>query len=265
MTSITAVIPSRGLDALLRICVEHLAAALAAAGGDGHRIVVFDNASLVPYRRDAFGLPVDLLRADTHHSYAAACNAGAARAPNDWLLFLNNDVLLQRRTLADMLATSADRRTGICGARLVFPDNSIQHCGVVFGPDQRGPYHDHRHQPSALVPRAARRLQAVTGACMLVRSECFAQLGGFDEGYPFGLEDIDMCLRARQAGWQVLCDQGSDSLHFESMTEGRVDLDVPSRRHFMAKWRGRYGIDGVPEPASGRQSEPEPSHDEDAL
>lgn len=247
MSGITTVIPSRGLEALLSVCLERLAAALDTVGGAGHRVVVFDNASPVPYREVDFSVPVELVRADTHHSYAAACNAGAAHAPNDRLLFLNNDVLLQRQTLARMLSTSGDERGGICGTRLVFPDGGIQHCGVVFGPGQRGPYHDHRGQPSGLVPRATRHLQAVTGACMLVRRECFEQLGGFDEGYPFGLEDIDLCLRARQAGWKVICDQSTDSLHFESMTDGRVELDVPSRRRFMERWQGRYGIDGEPE------------------
>lgn len=244
--SITVVIPSRGLDALLRFCLEHLATALAEVTGGEHRIVVFDNASPIPYRARDLTVPVELIRTDSHHSFAAACNAGAAHAPNDWLLFLNNDVLLGRGALAGMLATSADDRTGICGARLVFPDGTIQHCGVVFGAGARGPYHDHRRRPSSLVPRTTRRLQAVTGACMLVRRDCFEQLGGFDEGYPFGLEDVDLCLRARQSGWQVLCDQRTDSLHFESMTKGRAELDIPSRHRFMERWQGRYGIDGEP-------------------
>lgn len=242
--SITTVIPSCGLTALLRLCVERLAAALAAVEGD-HHIVVIDNASPIPYRPEDFaGLPVELLRCDRHHSYAAACNLGAAHAPNDWLLLLNNDVLLHPDALIGLLSAAVAPTVGVCGARLVFPDDSIQHCGVLFGPGECGPYHDRRRIPTGLVPRRPRSLQAVTGACLMLRRLCFDQLGGFDESYPFGLEDIDLCLRARQAGWKVRCDQSCDSLHFESMTEGRVALDVPSRQHFMAQWRGRYSIDG---------------------
>jgi GT2 family glycosyltransferase len=252
---ISVIIPSRGLDALLAVCVAHLQAALAGVGGAGaagHRIVVFDNASPVPYQAAALqapaaGVEVELLRADQHHCYAAACNLGAAQAPNDWLLMLNNDVLLHPLALRDMLAAAQPSRVGICGTRMVFPDGSIQHCGVVFGDGDRGPFHDERGRPSTLVPRSLRHLQAVTGACMLLRQCCFDALGGFDQGYPFGLEDIDLCLRARRLGWQVVCEQGGDSLHFESMTDGRVAMDVPSRRHFMQQWQGRYSIDAPPD------------------
>ena len=79
---------------------------------------------------------------------------------------------------------------------------------------------------------------------MLVKREVWEELSGLDESYPFGLEDIDFCLRARQRGWRIFCCNDTDSLHFESMTPGRVELDVDSRRLFMQRWQGRYGVDG---------------------
>lgn len=241
---ITTIIPSRGLTALLRLCLERLSVALQPIAGS-HRIIVIDNASPRPYLSSDFDLPgIELLRCDTQQSYAAACNRGARHAPNDWLLLLNNDVLLHPAALRGLLAASQPADIGICGSRLVFPDDSIQHCGVVFGRGERGPYHDYRCLPSEQVPRQTRSLQAVTGACLLLRRDCFEQLDGLDESYPFGLEDIDLCLRARQAGWKIRCDQSCDSLHFESMTEGRIALDEPSRRHFMQQWQGHYSIDG---------------------
>ena len=84
----------------------------------------------------------------------------------------------------------------------------------------------------------------MTGACLLVRTALWRDLGGLDESYPFGLEDVDLCLRARQRGARIFCSGETDSLHFESMTPGRVELDVPSRRLFMERWGGRYTIDG---------------------
>lgn len=241
---ITVVVPSRGLTALLRVCLSHLVVALENADAD-HKIVVVDNASSVPYRADDFdNMDIEIIRFDKHHSYAAACNLGAASVRSEWLLTLNNDVLLHPLSIKHMLVAGEGRNVGICGSRLVFPDDSIQHCGVVFGPGERGPYHDHRKRPTSIVSREFRRLQAVTGACMLIRRDCFEQVAGFDEQYLFGLEDIDFCLRARQFGWKVVCDQTCDSLHFESMTEGRIELDVPSRKQFMRTWRGRYSLDG---------------------
>jgi GT2 family glycosyltransferase len=211
-----------------------------------HRIVVVDDASPHPYRRDALGEPPpELLRLDVHRSFAHANNLAARLFPNELYLLLNNDVLLADDALARataLLARVPD--AGICGSRLVFPDASIQHRGVVFGSGARGPYHLDRGRAGHLVPRASREWQAVTGACMLVRATAWQQLGGLDETYPFGLEDVDLCLRARARGWRVVCCEDTDSLHFESMTDGRVALDVPSRKLFAARWEGRYAIDG---------------------
>ena len=126
----------------------------------------------------------------------------------------------------------------------MFPDGTIQHCGVVFGRGRQGPYHWSRGRPGQLVSRYPGEWQAVTGACMLVRRAVWRELEGLDERYGFGLEDIDFCLRARQRGWRVLCCNDVDSLHFESTTPGRQALDVPSRKRFMRQWKGRFTVDG---------------------
>ncbi|MHA7838402.1 MAG: glycosyltransferase [bacterium] len=252
---ITTVIVSKGLDALLGVCLTHLRVALEALDADGpgspdpptpHAIVVVDNASPIPYDLSRFPFSgIELLRFDVDQSFGRACNAGFAAHPNDRVLLLNNDVLLSPDALRGMLRLLESRPdVGLCGSRLVFPDGRIQHCGVVFGAGKIGPYHVDRGRRSDRVLRGPRELQAVTGACLLVRRSVWDALGGLDESYPFGLEDIDLCLRARQRGWRVLCDNDSESLHFESMTPGRVELDVGSRRLFMQRWSRRYTLDG---------------------
>jgi GT2 family glycosyltransferase len=244
---VTAVVVSRGLDTLLDFCLEHLIRELAATGRpERHAVVVVDNASPVPYDPARFRASgVRWLRFDAHHSFAGACNAGFAVHPNDYVLLVNNDVLLAPRAIALMLdALASEPRAGICGARLLFPDGTIQHSGVVFGDGGTGPYHRARGRPAHLVARGVSEHQAVTGACLLARGDLWRELGGLDESYPFGLEDIDFCLRARQRGWRILCTHDADSLHFESTTPGRSGLDVDSRRLFMERWRGRYTLDG---------------------
>jgi GT2 family glycosyltransferase len=140
-----------------------------------------------------------------------------------------------------MVARLSDPRIGVVGARLVSPDGSIQHCGVVM--TEPGPWHTGRGLVSSTVSRADRPVQAVTAAAMLVRGTAFEQLGGFGSAYPFGSEDIDLCLRARQIGWGVECEQSVDSLHFESLTPGRIERDAESREVFDRTWRGRHTID----------------------
>lgn len=243
---ITAIVVSRGLEALLVQCLRGLETAAETAGEQVQAVVV-DNGSVPPYLgRDIAPsrLTVRFLRFDRRISFARANNTAAARVPADRYLLLNNDVLLHPMALLAMVELQERTGSGICGSRLLFPDGTIQHCGVVFGPGRSGPYHVNRGRPGHLVPRSNAEFQAVSGACMLVAGEVWRAMGGLDEGYPFGLEDIDLCLRARRVGFRVVCAQKVDSLHFEAMTDGRVELDVPSRRLFMSRWQGRYGVEG---------------------
>jgi GT2 family glycosyltransferase len=242
---VTAIVVSRDLRAMLDHCLAHLDDALAAIGGGSHRVVVVDNASANPYGATwPAGSPHELIRVDRHASFSAANNLAARRAPNDYYLLLNNDVFLARQAIREMVdAIEEPPRAGICGARLVFPSGAIQHCGVAFGAGSTGPYHWKRGAPPEIVPRTTREWQAVTGACMLIRSDVWNEAGGLDESYPFGLEDIDLCLRARQRGWRTVCANGTESLHFESQTPDRARLDRPSRRLFMRRWGGRYTVD----------------------
>jgi GT2 family glycosyltransferase len=188
---------------------------------------------------------VTLMRFDLPKSFAYANNLAIKRCNNDFYLLMNNDILLNTNTIAAMLGVlSRESKVGICGTRLLFPDGTIQHCGVAFGQGRTGPYHWLRKQPVQLAPKGDQEFQAVTGACMLIRREVWEELGGLDEEYPFGLEDIDFCLRARQVGWRVICSNSTASLHFEASTPGREQLDIPSRKLFMQRWRERYTVDG---------------------
>ncbi|MEQ9814016.1 MAG: glycosyltransferase family 2 protein [Azospirillaceae bacterium] len=237
---------SRDMDTLLRFCLIHLGVAAAAAGLPVHDVVIVDNASIrhLPAALDG-APPYRRLRLDAHTGFSAACNRGATQAPADFYLFLNNDVLLARDALSAMIAAmAADPGLGICGSRLMFPDGTIQHAGVLMAGPPGGPYHVGRRQPPRAVSVSRTDFQAVTGACALVRRETFEALGGFDETFTFGYEDVDLCLRARQAGWRVRCVQAPESLHFESMTPGRQALGAPTLGQFFQRWLGRYTIDG---------------------
>jgi len=238
-----AVIVSRGLDELLRFCLKNFFES-ASGLSDQVQVIVADNASARPYTASSFpDSRVRLLRFDTQTGFAAACNRAVQECDAEQLLFLNNDVLLDRSTLVRMMEHCDAPGIGVIGSWLYFPDGRVQHRGVVFGSDDIGPYHLDRG--GYLEPRCAfQEFQAVTGACLMVERELFSRIGGFDESYSFGLEDIDFCLRVRQSGRRVICVNAGRPLHFESLTPGRVELDVSSRQLFLQRWRGKYSIDG---------------------
>lgn len=244
---ITVVIPSLGMEPLLSVCVDQLRNALHHAGLHDHdRIVLLDNATPEPLNPAAIsGADVVWIRYDQPRSFSVCCNEGMAAVPNPLYLILNNDVLLHRHAIAAMLrCLDQHPRVGILGARLVFPNGQIQHCGIRFGNGEYFVFHEHRTTPSAQVPRVDALYQAVTGACILIRHEVVAATGGFDPAYPFYFEDVDFCLRAGLLGWQVMCCHAVDSIHFESMTVGHKELNPEARALFLERWNGRWQIDG---------------------
>ena len=243
--TLTVVIPSFGLVALLRACLMHLEIAITRAGLVDWRVAVVDNGSVTPYKPDQFEVKgLELIRLDRRTSFSRACNAGAAGPASKCLMFLNNDVLLHPRALAEMFALLAAPGIGICGARLVYPDERMQHCGVRFDGGPRAAHHEFHGWPSASVSRLERHFQAVTAAALLIRGEVFSALGGFDERYPFGYEDVDLCLRARHLGYSITCAQAVDSIHFESTSNQDPRRHDASRALFLERWSNRYTIDG---------------------
>ena len=235
---------------LLQHCLTALQRAAEASTLDKNfEVVIVDNASQRPYCLEDFPIRnfcthFEIIRYDRHHSFSKSNNEAAKKCTGDYLFLLNNDVLLHENAIGSMLRLmKSEINVGICGSRLLFPDGTIQHCGTVFGGGNTGPFHIDRGVPAYLVPRINQERQAVTGACMLISRQLWGELSGFDEAYAFGLEDVDLCLRARQHGWRVFCCNEVDSLHFESMTPGRSALDIPSRKLFMKKWKGSYTID----------------------
>ncbi len=245
-SGITTVIVSRGMEPMTEACLFHLQRAAAfrrEVSRDG--VVLVDNASPVPMNRARFEQRgARVARLDTHHGFSAACNVGTREIPNDFYLLLNNDVFLCEEAIGDMLEFMArDATAGICGARMVYRDGTIQHAGMRMGPTSVGPFHVHRGRTSSETTRLDVEFQAVTGACMLIRRTAFDAVSGLDESFPFGWEDVDFCLRARQLGWRVFCAQAHDSLHLESATPGRMDHDSASKELFMKRWGGKWSVD----------------------
>ena len=244
--SIGIVIVSKDLKGLLDHCLMDLTVALSNIKTDfEHQIVIVDNCSSLPFLKSEYETTSQsLIRFDKHTSFARANNIAVKKIKTEFICLLNNDVFLHPLALREMVESIRSLHADIAGSRMIFPDNTIQHCGVVFGAKGVGPYHRLRKESTLTVSRAPFFGQAVTGACLMTKRSLYNELEGLDENFGFGLEDIDFCLRARQWGTKVVCCQKYDSLHFESMTPGRIDLDVGSRQHFMDKWEGRYTIDG---------------------
>jgi GT2 family glycosyltransferase len=159
-------------------------------------------------------------------NYARVNNQAAAQVNTEFLLLMNDDVApIDPGWLGAMLAHMADPRVGIVGARLVYGNGMVQHEGVIMGlanlcehAGRLRPGDDPGVHGMGLLDR---QVSAVTGACLLIRTDLYRVLGGMDEDYAIALNDVDLCLRAREAGWWVVYCAGATLHHYESLSLGR--------------------------------------------
>ena len=181
-------------------------------------------------------------------NFSAINNFGRKAARGEYLLLLNNDVEVINGTwLGEMLALCAQPGVGIVGAKLYYPDDTIQHAGVIVG---LGGYAGHSHKyakrgGSGYMFRAAtvQDLSAVTAACLLVKAAVYDEAGGLDEDFAVAFNDVDFCLRVRALGYRVLFTPYAELYHYESKSRG-LDTKGPARERFEGERRRmkqRYG------------------------
>ncbi len=222
-------------------------------------VVVVDNGSTDATPELCAGLEgdVQVITNDRNLGFARACNQGAAAARGRYIVFLNNDTEPRQGWLDALLRTIEEEpAAGIVGAKLLYPDGTIQHAGVVFTSRAEGkfviagehhdkdilidllPYHIYRKMPAdAPFVNKRRDFQAVTGACLLMENALFRKLGGFDEAYLNGFEDVDLCFRVLRDGRRVVYCPDAVVLHHESVSEGRNDRDLENARRLRESWQ----------------------------
>jgi len=222
---VSIVIPVHNQSAFTRACLASLAA------NPPHvpfEIIIVDDAS----RDDTPALlsaamvgdsRIRPLRNDTNLGFAATCNCGAKAAHGDLLLFLNNDTEVLPGWFAplyELITQNPD--IGIVAPKLIFPDNTIQHCGKVWSclnDPLSQPHHIYYRFPADHpAVNKSRDYQMLTGACMLVRAAEFVALGGFDERYRNGWEDDDLCYAYQSRGLRVHYCASGTVIHHQSKT-----------------------------------------------
>lgn len=205
-----------------------------------YEILIVENNSSSPeifdYYREIEKRPgVRILTWKEGFNYSAINNFGEKSAAGDYLLFLNNDVeVINPGWIEELLGNCQRKEVGIVGAKLYYPDDTIQHAGTVIGiggiaghaflnmPRSRTGY---LHKASLQMD-----LSAVTAACMMMKRQVFKQLGGFEERLSVAFNDVDLCLRTVQAGYLVVYNPEVELYHYESKSRGAEDSEEKVRR-----------------------------------
>lgn len=167
----------------------------------------------------------------------AEANTWATRYANgEYLLFLNNDTeVINNEWLTEMVRCAQIENVGIVGAKLLFPNNTIQHMGIVVGL-RNGASHagilfpewQLMGFPFLHAKDVRRNVSAVTGACLLIKKDIFHVVGGFDKTFKIAFNDTDLCLKVREKGYDIIYTPFAKLIHYESVTFGRPYED-PSR------------------------------------
>ena len=168
-------------------------------------------------------------------NYSAINNFGVQQAKGEYLLFLNNDIeVITPDWIEQMLGNCQRPEVGIVGAKLYYPDNTIQHAGIIIG---IGGIAGHAflglaRAKSGYLHKASLQMDysAVTAACMMMKAEAFRKAGGFEEKLTVAFNDVDLCLRTVEQGWLVVYDPHVEMYHYESKSRGAEDSEEKLRR-----------------------------------
>jgi O-antigen biosynthesis protein len=207
-----------------------------------HEIILVDDGSTDGTREWLSGLgePFRVILNERNMGFGAATNRGAAIARARILALLNDDLVLEKGWIRPMLRAlySLGPSAGLVGnVQVNAASLRVDHCGIYFNRKCK-PEHDRRDPGlSALLFDPVRRVAALTGACVLVRTDTWRRFGGFDEGYVNGCEDVDLCLRMRDAGLVNVVALRSSVLHHVSASPGRKLRDEENTRRLFLRWR----------------------------
>lgn len=245
------IIPVFNKADLTKRCLETLPASIADAGSG--EVIVVDNASTDHTSRVLAAFPwIRVIRNDVNLGFAGANNQAAREARGEYLVLLNNDTEPWPGWLAAMLTTARTEGVGATGARLLYPDRTCQHGGVVvignaFGRQDAQPFHHNFMVPFGDVDTLRTQdFQIVTGACMVTPRALYAELGGLDEGFWNGFEDVDYCLKVRRAGLRVVYNADAVLYHFESQSGiQRFRKAAWNTELLMRHWRGTVYYDAL--------------------
>ena len=180
-------------------------------------------------------------------NYSALNNFGARYATGEYLLLLNNDTeIITPGWLEEMVMYAQQKRVGCVGAKLLYPDDTIQHAGVGFGIGGVAG-HLHKYFPATSDGYMGRLnyVQDVygdTAACLLIRKEIYDEVHGLDESYAVAFNDVDFCVRVREAGYTNVFTPFAQLYHYESKSRGMEDNPEKQKRfqgevlRFQARW-----------------------------
>jgi GT2 family glycosyltransferase len=240
LPKVSIVIPSRDQGEVLERCLDSI---FALTDYPAFEVIVVDNETVDPRALDAMARhPILKIDNPGPFNFSNANNRAVPAASGDLILFLNNDTeVLETGWLRDMALYFEDPGIGAVGPMLLYEDRRVQHAGVVLG--ARGTAdHVMRNFPQDVDGyggslSVAREVSAVTAACLMMRKADFEALGGYSSDYARHYQDVDLCLKIREAGLRIIATPWPRMIHHESRSRGAEVYDFGDRAILIDRWR----------------------------
>ena len=245
---VSIVIPNKNHKEDLKNCIDSIRIK---STYTNYEIIVVENNST---QEDIFEYYKELEEAENikvvtyegEFNYSKINNTGVKQAKGEYLILLNNDIkIITKNWIEEMLMHAQREEVGAVGAKLYYPDYTIQHAGVVIGLGaHRSAGHTHYGMPRESLGYMGRlcytqNVTAVTGACLMVKKKLYDEVGGLDEGFRVALNDVDFCLRLREKGLLNIFTPFAEAFHFESKSRGFEDSKAKQERYIQESERFR--------------------------
>lgn len=243
---VSIIIPTRDMGSILDICLESI---FSKSTYPSYEVIVVDNGSVEENTFHIFDKwsvkepnRFKCYRYDIPFNYSQINNYAVNKAGGDYLLFLNNDTEVITPDWIDAMVEQVQRSSiGAVGAMLLYPDNTIQHAGVILGIGGLAA-HGHHHFPGDSMGYSGQvintnNVSAVTGACLMCRRQVFEAVGGFDQDLAVAYNDVDLCLKIADMGHRNIYVPHAKLYHHESKSRGYED--TPEKQ---ARWRREADI-----------------------
>ena len=232
---VSVLIPNKDQAEVLRRCMTSL---LKKTTYDNFEVIIIENNS---EDKETFDYYDELTQADDRvrvvtyegpFNFASINNFGASAAIGSYLLLLNNDTeVIEGDWMRRMVSVCARPDTGIVGAKLMYPDDSIQHAGVVMRAP--GVSHQMQHMPRNYAYWTVQLMQdvtCVTAACLITKRSVFDEMGGLDEAFAVDYNDVDYCWKVYAKGYKVVYDPAVELYHLESVSRGKHETQESKDR-----------------------------------
>jgi glycosyltransferase involved in cell wall biosynthesis len=197
---------------------------------------------------------VKVIKDNREFNFSQLNNSAVKYANSEYLLFLNNDIeVISAEWLTEMVSFIIQPNIAIVGSKLLYPDNKVQHAGVIVGiggvAGHSHKYYDTNDPGYFSRLNLVQNLSAVTGACLLTKRSVFEEVGGFDENLKIAFNDVDYCLKVRKKNYEIIYTPYAELYHHESITRGAnnspLKIEIHNKEvHFMlSKWKNTLEYD----------------------